>query len=601
MQYVYAFRGYDLNYGKITADTTFTALYSEALQQYDIEFRLEQNDQDAIETVEGVSYGTSYEFPGELPTKDGYILVGWQDEAGHVYGYKQQMPNDSASIDADGLPEVIKLFAAWEAVEMPATSKAFNQLTNGERLWCAIAIQRGEAEGCTVVYYSDTQEYIITDLATLATVTIGAGDTKQYTLYNGETLTQQVADFNHDFLDSTKTGKAGISYMMKNCLTKTGNMNPSYKHSFNYQIGNDEAIVNDDGDYADDTKASTVAKLNRTHVATADEVAAGFVEIKSLGQTYLAGIEVNHADGTKTTWAFDNKGFYIGTDSDKISQNTWYKSDTNVDANNPFYKIGKMLQNAGVNIVNADGAVQTGWSATQYTWAFLINQSKTFSDFGGIKFDATGTDNLNVAANNGYNGNGKSRIVYCSDHTYDWNNFLEVSQGAVISVPVVEGDSVTVKAYGKSRNAGGYERTRMAKWANGEFLEQLPIGLLNTIIPVYKTTSIGNRSFTVSGKQYKMWQASYIEMGSNVTTYPFVQEGTRYPIFTNDASRIKYLADGTGAVCYWWERSPYRYYSINFYNVNTSGFPGSSNGSFASYAYGVCLGFCSGEASDSEA
>ena len=603
VQYVYAFRGYDLNYGKITADTTFTALYSEALQQYDIEFRENQDDQAVLETVEGVSYGSSYTYPGELPTREGYLFVGWQDADGHVYNYKQQMPNDSASIDADGLPEVIKLFAAWEAVEMPATSKAFNQLTHGERLWCAIAIQRGEAEDCTVVYYSDTQEYIITNLTTLATVTIGAGDTKQYTLYNGETLTQQVADFNHDFLDSSKTGKAGISYMMENCLTKTGNMNPSYKHSFNYQIGNDEAIVNDDGDYANDTAASTVAKLNRTHVATEEEVAAGFVDVKSLGQTYLAGIEVSHADGTKTTWAFDSKGFYFGTDKDTVSdvikENTWYKSDTDVDADNPFYKIGKMLQSAGVSIVNADGTVQTSWNATQYTWAYIIGKSMTFADFGGIKFDATGNDDLNVAANNGFNGNGKSRIVFCGDHTYGFNNFLEVSQGAVISVPVVEGDTVTVKAYGQSRNAGGYERTRMAKWANGEFLDQLPIGLLNTIIPVYKMTSIGNRSFTVTGKQYKMWQASYIEMGSGVTSYPFIQEGSRYPIFTDNASRIKYLADGTGAVCYWWERSPIRYYSGNFYFVSTSGYP-YNNGS-AGNAIGVCLGFCSGEASDSEA
>jgi len=599
VQYVYAFRGYDKNYSNIKADTTLTALYSEALQQYDIEFRVNQDDQDALETVQGVFYGASYSFPGELPTADGKLLIGWQDAAGHVYEYKQQMPNDSASIDEDGLPETIHLFAAWEPVEMPATSKAFNQLTHGERLWCAIAIQRGEAEGCTVVYYSDTQEYIITNLTTLATVTIGAGDTKQYTLYNGETLTQQVADFKHDYLDSTMTATAGISYMMKNCLATGRALNTGYKHSFNYQIGNDEPIVSDDGNYTNATDTATVAKLNKTHVATEDEIAAGFVDIKSLGQTYLASIVVNHQDGTKTTWAFNQQGFYIGTDSNTVTQNSWYKSDTNVDENNPFYKVGKMLQSAGVSILNATGAVQASWSSNQINWAFFIDQEKTFADFGGIKFDATGTDSLNTAENNGYNGNGKSRIVFCADHTNDWNNFLEMSENAVISVPVIAGDSVTVKAYGLSRNAGGYEKTQMAAWANGEFMEQLPIGLMNTIIPVHKTCSIGNRSYAVTGSQYKMWQASYIEVGSGTTEYPYKQEGKRYPIFTNDASRVKYKSDGAGAVAGWWGRSPYRGGSRGFYYVYTSGGP-HYNG-YAHNAYGVCLGFCSGEASDSEA
>lgn len=593
VQYVYAFRGYDLSYSNITADTTLTALYSEALQQYDIEFRVNQNDEDVLATVEAVSYGASYSFPGELPEKSGFVFVGWQDADGHIYSYKQQMPNDSASIDEDGLPEVIELFAAWEAVEMPSTSKSFSQLTHGERLWCAIAIQRGEADGCTVVYYPDTQEYIITHLTTLATVTIGIGDTKQHTLYNGETLTQQVADFNHDNLDSTKTGKAGVTFMMQNLLTDTGNMNPSYKHCFNYQIGEDDPIESDDEDYVNITAAATIAKLNHSHAATEAEISAGFVEIKSLGQTYLSSIEVEHADGTKTTWAFNNKGYYIGTDSDTFAQNTWYKSDTNADESNPFYKVGKMMQAEGVDIVNVDGVVQSAWSATQYTWAYLIGQSKTFSDFGGIKFDATGNDDLNTAENNTFNGNGKSRIVFFGDYINDWNNFLEMSKNAVISVPVQAGDTVIVKAYGSSRNAGGYERARMAKWANGSFLEQLPIGLLSTIIPVYKSSSIGNRSYTVTGKQYTVWQASYTELGGTASN-PYLNEGTRYPLFTDNASRLKYRADGTGAVSHWWGRSPLRNLSHYFCYVYTSGT--LNHGGIAYSTYGVCLGFCSGEA-----
>ena len=68
---------------------------------------------------------------------------------------------------------------------------------------------------------------------------------------------------------------------------------------------------------------------------------------------------------------------------------------------------------------------------------------------------------------------------------------------------------------------------------------------------------------------------------------------SRYPIFTNDASRVKKRQDGEGSVYNWWERSPYVGYSYHFYYVYASGSP--SYGSTARDAYGVCLGFCSGE------
>lgn len=594
VEFVYAFRGYDYGTTNIRADATLTAQYTEVLQQYDIEFRTNKDDPETLAVVQDVPYGTDYVFPAELPKKADNVFVGWQDDKGHVYNYRQQMPNDSATIDGDGLAETIKLFAAWEPVEMPATSKSFDQLTHGERLWCAIAIQRGEADNCTVVYYPDTQEYIITNLETLATVTIGVGDFKQHTLYNGETLTQQVADFKHDYLTGEKTDKAGITFMMKNCLKATGNMNPSYKHSFNYQIGSDEAIVSDDEDYRNNTDVAILEKLNHSHVATEDEVSAGFVGVKSLGQTYLAAIEVQHEDGNVTRWAFDKEGFYIGTDSDTITQNKWYKSDTTPEEGVTLYKIGKMLQSAGVDVLNDTGVKQDDWSKTQITWSYFIGQSKTFSDFGGIKFDTTGTDDLNTAERNALNGDGKSRITFCADYSNDWNNFTEMSQNAVISVPVKAGDTVTVKAYGLSRNAGGYERTRMAKWANStEFTDQLPVGLLNTLLPVFKESSIGNRSYTVTGKQYTFWQASLTEL-DGTSSNPYSREGTRYPLFTDNASRVKYLADGTGAVCRWWERSPHRSYSGGFYGVGTNGGAGYYY-YWANSSYGVCLGFCSGE------
>ena len=182
----------------------------------------------------------------------------------------------------------------------------------------------------------------------MATVTIGVGDTKQHTLYNGETLTQQVADFNHDDLDETGAGHAGISYIMKNCLKNTRQMNAGYKHAFNYQIGNDAPVVNDNANHSD----ANDPLLTNTHEVTAEEAAAGFVDVKSLGQTYLSFIKVTHADGTTATWRFDSKGFYAGTDVATRTGTSWYASDLDIDESNPVYKIGKMMQEAGVEIKN---------------------------------------------------------------------------------------------------------------------------------------------------------------------------------------------------------------------------------------------------------
>ena len=254
------------------------------------------------------------------------------------------------------------------------------------------------------------------------------------------------------------------------------------------------------------------------------------------------------------------------------------------------------MQTLNCDIVNWQGSIGlTGWKATEIQWANLINQNVTLTDFGGLKIDTTGNDSYNTAEKNPFNGTGKSRLTFCKDarSDYAWNNFTEVSEGAKLSVPVVAGDTVTVVCYGSSRNWGGFEKSALAAWLNGAFLTQLPIGLLNTIVPAYKKTAMGNRSYAVTGALYKVWLYSNTEVGGYTSNHPYMDEGSRYPIYTNDQSRIKKLADGTGAVCWLWERSPFIFHSSNYCSVITSGSPNS--GGSASSSGGVSGGFSSGE------
>ena len=591
VQYVYSFSGWSATYAAVTADMTINAQFTASIQQYTIKFWEESTLENLLATVSNVSYGDNYTYPNTLPTLADNVFCGWQDAAGHEYEYITQMPNASATINANGVPQDINLYPIWSPMEMPSVSKDFAALTPGERLFAAIAIQNGSADGCTVTYYSGTNTYIIYEAETNVSVTIAIGDTKKWTLYNGESFTQQVIDFNHDYSDTAETEKLGITYAMQNCLTATRAMNPSYKHAFNYKFGNGTAIVSDNNNHT----STTDPLLTNSHEATADEVTAGYVDITALGPTYLDKIVVKHSDNSTTTWYFGKEGFYAGTDKSTVSGCSWYKSD--LDNSEVFYKIGKMLQSLNLDVVNWQGSIGlNGWGTTDTEWCYLINQNVNFSTFGGLKVDTTGTDTLNTATKNPFNGTGKSRLTFCKDgrSDYGYNNFTEMSEGTVISVPVVSGDTVTVVCYGLSRNWGGWDNSAMKAWANGDFLLQLPLGLRSTIVPACKKSSVGNRSYAIQKGLYTMWCLSNAELGGYVNNSPYKDEGTQYPPFTSNASRIKNLADGGGAVTYWWERDPYVYTSSYFMSCNTSGTPHSNYG--ASSAFGVCLGFCSGEA-----
>lgn len=605
VQYSYSFSGWNQSYAAVTADMTINAQYSPNTQRYPIVFWSGTPEEPGTELAnladaDRVSYGANYTYPNAMPTKTGYVFCGWQDADGNAYDYITQMPDASAKIDGNGVPQTINLYPVWSAVEMAHVSKSFDALTPGELLYAAIAIQKGQtSDGVTVTYYADSDTYTLYDGTNNVSVSIRLADTRVWTLYNGETITQQVLDFNHDYSDLAETNKLGISYAFKNLLTATGNMNPSYKYAYNYRFGNEEPIVSDDEDHS----SATQAVLTQTHTATADEVAAGYVDITAEGPTFLKSIKVTHADETTDTWWFDYRGFWGEADAETFTRDGsgasvttcgWYRSDLINDPDNREYKIGKMLSSLGIDPVNVSGSVGLyGWASTNYQWAWFTNDVATLANFGGIKFDTTGNDPINTATGNPYNGNGKSRIMFCKTWEYDWNNFTEFSTGAKISVPVIAGDVVEVVCYGASRNWGGWEGTRMNRWANGAFLEQLPIGLRNTIVPACKKSSWGSRTYAIRSGLYTMWLLGQRELGFNVSAHPYMDCGTKYPIFTDNASRIKKLADGAGAAYIWWERDPYVSGSGYFMYTYSSG---SYNYNYAHNAHGVCLGFSSGEA-----
>jgi hypothetical protein len=88
-QYTYAFNGWDKEIESLTEDVVYTATYSQTVNEYTITWKNENGE--VLETDENVPYGTTPEYNGETPTKQGdaqytYTFSGWDKEIANVTG-----------------------------------------------------------------------------------------------------------------------------------------------------------------------------------------------------------------------------------------------------------------------------------------------------------------------------------------------------------------------------------------------------------------------------------------------------------------------------------------------------------------------------------
>ena len=83
-----------------------------------------------------------------------------------------------------------------------------------------------------------------------------------------------------------------------------------------------------------------------------------------------------------------------------------------------------------------------------------------------------------------------------------------------------------------------------------------------------------------------MWLLAEAEVFDSVSSTVGNGEGTKYPIFTDSASRVKKL---NGSTEYWWLRSARYSVSVSFVDVDSNGMVDYRN---ASYSFGVAVGLC---------
>ena len=139
--------------------------------------------------------------------------------------------------------------------------------------------------------------------------------------------------------------------------------------------------------------------------------------------------------------------------------------------------------------------------------------------------------------------------------------------------------------------AGGWPACEMRQWMNGRIRSALPRMWRHLIRKVTISSTAGDMSTEiVTCEDYVFALAAKEVNGLTTTAGPASEASGIINLYTDDASRIKYLKNGEGAASDWWLRSPSMTGATFFCGVYTSGWVSSYYG--ASAALGVCFGFC---------
>lgn len=142
-------------------------------------------------------------------------------------------------------------------------------------------------------------------------------------------------------------------------------------------------------------------------------------------------------------------------------------------------------------------------------------------------------------------------------------------------------------------NSGGFPSSALCSTLNGSLYNSLPSDLKSVIKTAYKWYGTGNNTTNGKWSGHKLWLPLTFEMFGKSSYSPSTERTTgnarQYPIFTDNASRIKKMNNGGGSAQWYWLASPDASNSTYFCRVYGDG---SSSHNYASYSGGVCFGLC---------
>lgn len=187
-QYSYTFRTWLGYYTNVTGNRVIKADYTPTIRQYTVRFI---NYVTTLQT-NVVDYGSSVSYEGATPEYVGkeegvWLFSGWSEDSSYITG------------DLD-------IYATFDKAEVPDTVTAFGDCTWGQ-------IKAVAEAG----YKNDDGDWCID-----GTVWWSIGDEKTLTMSDGEEITVQIWDFEHD--EKEDGAKAPLTIGMKNLTTKAYKM-----------------------------------------------------------------------------------------------------------------------------------------------------------------------------------------------------------------------------------------------------------------------------------------------------------------------------------------------------------------------------------------
>lgn len=142
-------------------------------------------------------------------------------------------------------------------------------------------------------------------------------------------------------------------------------------------------------------------------------------------------------------------------------------------------------------------------------------------------------------------------------------------------------------------NYGGFPHCAFCSTLNGSIYNALPSDLKSVIKTAYKWYGTGRSSSNGEWSGHKLWLPLTFEMfgesNYSPTTEHTIGNARQYPIFVDNASRIKKMNNGGGSAQWYWLASLSAGDSTSFCYVGSDG---SSYYFNASYSNGVCFGLC---------
>ena len=134
-------------------------------------------------------------------------------------------------------------------------------------------------------------------------------------------------------------------------------------------------------------------------------------------------------------------------------------------------------------------------------------------------------------------------------------------------------------------NAGGWARSKMRAYLNGEIAKQLPDDLLESIEPISVEQRMPDMTYVKSCDKLFLLSEEQV-FGKSEYSKP--EKGlSQLKIF--EGSKECRVKNRDGKPSWWWLRSPYSGISTIFVGVYSSG---CAYYNFADYSYGVAPGFC---------